>query len=276
MRVGEPIGPLIDLTLKTPSGTEGDARLRTISDELSNLDVASETPGSGVELPLFQQELPPPSRPRPAIPRAPSRPPLAVRRPTPEVTRLKTRPGRRHEPGPVLDLELPAVPDSPVLAVLPVPGAAPDEPRTRTDVSGQLNLDSLASPGQRVTAGLIDAVLLAGIDATVLYFTLRLCNLTFAEAGTLPFVPLLGFFAILNGGYLTLFTLASGQTIGKMARGIKVVHATGPLGAKHAVLRTIGYLASALPAGLGFVSGVLRADRLTFHDRLAGTQVVRA
>jgi uncharacterized RDD family membrane protein YckC len=32
----------------------------------------------------------------------------------------------------------------------------------------------------------------------------------------------------------------------------------------------------ALPAGLGFLSAVFRADRRGFHDRFAGTRVVRA
>ena len=46
-----------------------------------------------------------------------------------------------------------------------------------------------------------------------------------------------------------------------------------PIG--RATLRTLAYLASALPLGAGFLPGVISADRLALHDRLAHTRVVR-
>ena len=39
----------------------------------------------------------------------------------------------------------------------------------------------------------------------------------------LPAFPLLAFFALLTGGYFVAFTAVGGQSIGKMALGIKVV-----------------------------------------------------
>jgi uncharacterized RDD family membrane protein YckC len=93
----------------------------------------------------------------------------------------------------------------------------------------------------------------------------------------LPLLPLAAFFLLLNGGYFVAFTAVGGQSIGKMALGIKVIgeHA-GAVPIAQASLRTIAYIASALPLGAGFLTGVIRADRLALHDRLAHTRVVRA
>jgi uncharacterized RDD family membrane protein YckC len=125
-------------------------------------------------------------------------------------------------------------------------------------------------------AALVDAALLFGLDTAVLYFTLRLCNLTSAEMFELPLFPLLAFFVLLNGGYFVAFTAVGGQSIGKMALGIRVVSDEDlPVPFGRATLRTLAYLASALPLGAGFIPGVLGADRLALHDRLAHTRVVR-
>ena len=84
-------------------------------------------------------------------------------------------------------------------------------------------------------------------------------------------------------GRVRCFTAATGQTIGKMAAGIRVV-GTSPADVIHdrvtfgrAVLRTAGYFASLLPAGLGFLPAFVGPrDHRALHDRLAETRVVRA
>ena len=84
------------------------------------------------------------------------------------------------------------------------------------------------------------------------------------------------FFLVLNGGYLVAFTAVGGQSIGKMALGIKVVSDEDlPVPFSRATLRTLAYAVSALPLGAGFLPGVLGADRLALHDRLTHTRVVR-
>jgi uncharacterized RDD family membrane protein YckC len=113
----------------------------------------------------------------------------------------------------------------------------------------------------------------------VLYLTLKVCGLQFEGAAAIPPVPFAAFLLLIAGGYLTLFTAAGGQTIGKMAVGIRVVSVDAdrlrvPLG--HSVVRATAYLASALPAGLGFLPGLLAADKRALHDRLADTRVVKA
>jgi len=136
--------------------------------------------------------------------------------------------------------------------------------------------ETLAAPTSRVMAALIDAALLSMLDWVVVYFTLRLCGLTGADIAELPVLPMLAFFLLLNGGYFVAFTTVGGQSIGKMALGIKVItqdDSAVPVG--QATLRTLAYLASALPLGAGFLPGVMSADRLALHDRLAHTRVVR-
>jgi uncharacterized RDD family membrane protein YckC len=98
-----------------------------------------------------------------------------------------------------------------------------------------------------------------------------------SEAGMLPKGPLLTFLVVQNGGYLAAFT-AGGQTLGKMATGIRVVAAepTESLDLGRAVLRTAVWLALAIPAGLGFLTAFLTPDHRGLHDRFAGTRVVRA
>jgi uncharacterized RDD family membrane protein YckC len=94
------------------------------------------------------------------------------------------------------------------------------------------------------------------------------------------------FLLLLNGGYLSTFTAAGGQTIGKMIAGIKVVtqlsetdgagSGRGRVTLGSAVLRATAYLVSLLPAGLGFMPILFAGDGRALHDRLAGTRVVKA
>jgi uncharacterized RDD family membrane protein YckC len=134
----------------------------------------------------------------------------------------------------------------------------------------------LAAPSSRILAALLDVALLSALDASILYLTLRLLGLSTAQVFELPLLPLFAFFLLLNGGYFIAFTAVGGQSIGKMALGIKVIsqeESTVPLG--RATLRTLAFFVSALPLGAGFLPGVISADRLALHDRLAHTRVVR-
>jgi uncharacterized RDD family membrane protein YckC len=80
---------------------------------------------------------------------------------------------------------------------------------------------------------------------------------------------------------MTIFVAAGGQTIGKMAAGIRVVPGdpAAPLSERvtfgHAVLRAAAFFLSLLPLGLGLVPAFF-GDRRGVHDRLADTRVVRA
>ena len=66
-------------------------------------------------------------------------------------------------------------------------------------------------------------------------------------------------------------------TIGKMAASLKVVGEDGTrVLPGQAAMRSVGYVVSLLPAGLGFVPGFFGPSRRALHDRLANTRVIRA
>jgi uncharacterized RDD family membrane protein YckC len=134
-----------------------------------------------------------------------------------------------------------------------------------------------ASLAARLGATIIDVALLVAVDALVVYLTLALAGLGWRDYAVLPRAPLLGFLAILNGGYLTVFIAAAGQTIGKMVTGVRVIGDDGRrVAIAVAVMRTIGCAASLLTLGLGYLPAFVAADRRALQDRIAGTQVVRA
>jgi uncharacterized RDD family membrane protein YckC len=199
---------------------------------------------------------------------SPPRPPLAVRRATPEILR-----GRPEQPRmPSLDLSL-DVDGDPAAAHGRLPGPR-GYPRL-SDVSEERERDAAVSA--RFVAAVIDLLLLAAIDAVVVYFTMQICGITLDEIDILPKVPLLAFLLVQNGGYLVAFT-AGGQTLGKMAVDIRVVpaDANGTLDVGRACMRTVVWVLLAIPAGLGFLTALLSHDRRGLHDRFAGTRVVRA
>jgi uncharacterized RDD family membrane protein YckC len=132
-----------------------------------------------------------------------------------------------------------------------------------------------ATLGARFAAVVTDTLILAAIDAIVVYLTLQICGIGFQDLGILPRAPLLAFLLVQNGGYLVVFT-AGGQTLGKMAAGIKVVSSEprSSLDVGRAFVRELLWLVLAAPAGLGLLT-VLGRDHRGIHDRFAGTRVVR-
>jgi uncharacterized RDD family membrane protein YckC len=248
-----------DLFLATPRDAAGRSKRGATTPRSVDLDrMIGERPPTPPDLPLFR-EVPSEVDDVPFSPSHPSRPPLAVRRATPPPARPRVSAPVQPEPR-SLDLEadvsLETEPGNQTAPVL-----EPAEP---------------AKAGARALAALIDGGLLAVLNATVLYFTLRLCRLGLSEIALLPPAPLAGFLALLNGGYFVVFTAAGGQTIGKMAVGTKVVgEGDRAVAFGQATVRTLAYLVSALPAGLGFVLAFVGHGRRGLHDRLAGTRVIR-
>ena len=199
------------------------------------------------------------------------RAPLAVRRATPEVPRLRNEQPRAQ----TLELALDGEPDAPAGVLTPSQraGRVPwPTPRSEQSANHEENATVVA----RVLAVAIDLVLLAAIDAIVIYFTMQICGLTLDDLGILPKGPLLAFLLVQNGGYLVAFT-AGGQTLGKMAAGIRVVPTeSASLDLGRAFLRELMWFLLAVPVGLGFVTALFSRDYRGLHDRFAGTRVVRA
>ena len=135
----------------------------------------------------------------------------------------------------------------------------------------------VATPLARLAAGLFDVAVLVSLDVVVIMLTLRLAGLDLPSVGELPMAPLAAFLILLDAAYVIVLTVAGGQTFGKMAFGMRVVDRTGdPVTVSVALVRSIGYLVSVLPLGLGVVLMFLDSERRALHDRLAGTRVLVA
>lgn len=95
--------------------------------------------------------------------------------------------------------------------------------------------------------------------------------------GTPFFQAMLGFFTLLfTALYTAVLHALDGQTLGKLAVGVRVVGIDGerlPFGA--ALLRWVAFWLSLGPLGLGFVMAGLRRDKRSLHDLVAGSRVER-
>lgn len=80
-------------------------------------------------------------------------------------------------------------------------------------------------------------------------------------------------FAITN---LVILPLLSGQSVGKMLTGLRVVNANGyaPSAGKLFLRHFIGYLITFFTLGLGFLPAVLNKSGRALHDYLSGTIVI--
>jgi len=68
----------------------------------------------------------------------------------------------------------------------------------------------------------------------------------------------------------------NGQTLGKKALGIRVVSLVHHrMSLWHSIERALGYGASALELGFGFLQYFIHPNRRTVHDRMAETIVIR-
>ncbi|MFC1843458.1 RDD family protein [Thermodesulfobacteriota bacterium] len=82
-------------------------------------------------------------------------------------------------------------------------------------------------------------------------------------------------FLLLHMVYFTLFHALSGQTIGKMIMGIKVVgDENKPASLAVAFLRWSGYILSFVPLAVGFLWAAVDKEQCAWHDRLARTRVI--
>lgn len=227
-------------------------------------------------LPLFSRTEDADDEPLIKLPSAP-RPPLAVRR-TPETPRLRAVPKALPPVTPELELEFAEPPSA---AETPLPASiapTPDEDSFRPVRAPAMELVAAGEPsgaGARLAAAAIDHVILGAIDVAVVYLTLRMAELSMADWLLLPVAPLAAFLLLLKISYFCAFTAIGGQTIGKMAMGIRVVTDAGaPVDGACAVRRTAAGTISTLLLGLGFIPALIGSERRALHDRLARTRVV--
>ncbi len=228
-------------------------------------------PSTTAELPLFVKKNrpePDPDAPLITVPAAPTAP-LAVRR-THEVPRPRPVSGSAaRRDGQLGPFERDLLND---LKRLEQRVAE----RAREEVSAMPESGPNVT-GRRLVAAAIDATLLGSISAAVLWATLRVCDLGLGDAATLPIVPLAAFLLLVAAGYLLMFTVAGGQTVGKMLMRIRVVGTEEggleTLAPSQAAVRALLTVPSVLVLGLGFLPA-LAGEGLAMHDRLSHTRVV--
>jgi uncharacterized RDD family membrane protein YckC len=278
-------GPLADFDLRTPAVPARPMTLGPIHAvsaaapvpaAVSAVSVAPapravRPPSTTAELPLFMKGLPEaglePDTPVAQVPNAP-RAPLMVRRSS-EAVSESPRADRSSM------AEMAAHMDS-VWAPLATPLRAEPAPVEEPSIEHADHVGLLA----RAAAGALDLLLLGGIDLMVVWLTVRLCAVTFGQVLSLPLVPLAAFVLLIDVGYLFLFAATTGQTLGKMAAGIRVVGSPSgddlePLSLRQAIVRSLATVPSVVALGAGFIPA-LGGEGLAVHDRLARTRVVRA
>lgn len=128
----------------------------------------------------------------------------------------------------------------------------------------------------RMVAALVDFSVLLLVQVSFGYLAGRVSGPDVGDS--MAFVPLVWVFTLIFAGAYTtvLHGLVGGQTIGKMAVSIRVVHVDGSsVSVGAALLRFAGYFASLMAFGMGYVMAGLRRDKRALHDLLAGTRVER-
>jgi uncharacterized RDD family membrane protein YckC len=81
-------------------------------------------------------------------------------------------------------------------------------------------------------------------------------------------------FIVLYFGFFTFLT--NGKTLGKWIMRIRVLSVShGKISLWHSIERSLGYAASTLEFGFGFVQYFIHPNRCTVHDRIAETIVVK-
>ena len=130
-----------------------------------------------------------------------------------------------------------------------------------------------AGIARRLAALCYDTLLLVGVLAILTLLVVLLRGGRAIEPGTPWFT--LGLFVVI-AAFFAWFWTHGGQTLGMTAWRLELRSATGgPVTLTQALIRFTTAWLSLGALGLGFVAGALDRRKRTWHDRLAGTVVVR-
>lgn len=195
----------------------------------------------------------------PLRPRDEVRPPIAFESPPPAMT-------ARDAGGPLADE--PAAPAWARHVELGDPGSSPRAGAPRP-------VERPAVGFERLYAAAVDVAVLAPIWAGVVYFASRSARVPIPALQ--PAWPwLVGYLAFLGLVYAGYFTGTTGQTLGKMAAGLRVVDAGGqPPGYLRAFTRAVMGTCGVLAAGSGLIPMLFDPARRALHDRVFRTRVIK-
>ena len=138
--------------------------------------------------------------------------------------------------------------------------------------------------GIRSIAYVIDRIILTLID--LLFFVVGLFAIkttSYIQTGipsfenfTTIFIPTYAAMLLVEIAYYTFFHGHTGQTIGKMVCGVKVINIQGEIiGYRRAFLRWVGYVISSLIFYLGFLWVAIDRSKQGWHDKIARTYVIK-
>jgi uncharacterized RDD family membrane protein YckC len=127
----------------------------------------------------------------------------------------------------------------------------------------------LASAGPRLISYLIDGLIVGVIGSILNYASAGIGG---AAGSIILFVS-----GLVSVAYYTYF-FGNGQTPGMMAMKIKLIGTDGtyPIGYGKGLLRWIGMIVSAVVILLGYVWILIDKKNQGWHDKIAGTYVVKA
>lgn len=135
---------------------------------------------------------------------------------------------------------------------------------------------SLATPFDRLFSGAVDLAFVSLIQLTLFYLT---THLVAQRLGALPRSALVAMGlvgAVLAAGYFLFFWSLSGQTLGKLLTGSRVVDRKGrALGFGRSTIRLFAAVLALLPLGAGLLPLWTDPERRGWHDRIAGSKVIR-
>jgi uncharacterized RDD family membrane protein YckC len=129
----------------------------------------------------------------------------------------------------------------------------------------------------RFWASIIDSILLMMITYPILYAVYGWAGLDYGDAmKTTGFVDILLTW-ILPVVAVIWFWVAKQATPGKMLLSLRVVDAKtgGSLSVGQSIARYLGYFVSSIPLGLGLIWVGFDSKKQGWHDKIAGTVVVR-
>nr|WP_316642555.1 RDD family protein [uncultured Roseateles sp.] len=130
-----------------------------------------------------------------------------------------------------------------------------------------------AGLASRLCAFVLDALLMLALSAQLMWLAYREPIARWDDLRPLS----LAINWLLPALICITFWCWQGATPGKLLAGIRVIDMrTGARpGLWQSLMRWVGYFVSALPLGLGLLWAAVDPDKRAWHDRLAGTQVVR-
>ncbi len=136
----------------------------------------------------------------------------------------------------------------------------------------------LAGLNSRALAFFIDLVVIAIVSLVAFAAAIFLLQDTNLDSLGLNrvFMPIYMLLFFLASAYFVILNGYGGKTIGKMIMGIRIISEEGSsIGFWQSFVRWIGYYISAAFLFLGFVWSIFDRNSQSWHDKIAGTYVVK-